>query len=167
MIDANAARLEVTDRLGTTACIGVSCEDTAAITKWFTDDVGVDCATGTVGASVTFEPCQQLAALGGVITNIGVHGVKADLHLEALWSQNIAIATRLVDTVGTLMLLKTVRTGRLLSGQLIMCRSKLDDALTVYDMFRNVVGTQVLKMIISAQVATHVRWIFCFVKWMP
>jgi alcohol dehydrogenase len=35
-------------------------------------------------------------------------GVKADLHLEKLWSHNITITTRLVDTVTTPMLLKTV-----------------------------------------------------------
>ena len=40
-------------------------------------------------------------------------GVKADLHLERLWDRNIAITTRLVDTVSTPMLLKTVRARRI------------------------------------------------------
>ena len=48
-------------------------------------------------------------APGGVIANIGVHGVKADLHLEKLWDRNITITTRLVDTVTMPMLLKTVQ----------------------------------------------------------
>ena len=53
--------------------------------------------------------CQDIVAPGGIIANIGVHGVKVDLHLERLWSQNITITTRLVDTVTTPMLLKTVQ----------------------------------------------------------
>ena len=47
-------------------------------------------------------------APGGIIANIGVHGVKADLHLERL-DRNFAITTRLVDTVTTPMLLRTVQ----------------------------------------------------------
>jgi alcohol dehydrogenase len=41
-----------------------------------------------------------------------VHGVKADLHLERLQDRNIAITTRLVDTVTMSMLLKTVQSHR-------------------------------------------------------
>jgi alcohol dehydrogenase len=48
-------------------------------------------------------------APGSVIANIGVHGVKADLHLERLWDRKIAITTSLVDTVTTPMLLKLMR----------------------------------------------------------
>jgi len=150
MIDTNAARLEVATRLGATACIDVSSEDAAAAVKRLTDGVGVDCAIEAVGVPATFELCQQLVAPGGVIANIGVHGVKADLHLETLWSQNIAITTRLVDTVSTPMLLKTVRAGKLLPGQLITHRFRLDDILSAYDTFRNAAKTQALKVIISA-----------------
>ena len=32
---------------------------------------------------------------------VGIHGVKADLHLERFWSQNIAFTTRLVDAGAT------------------------------------------------------------------
>ena len=52
-------------------------------------------------------------APGGTIANVGVHGSKVDLHLERLWSQNITITTRLVDTVTTPMLLKTVQSGKI------------------------------------------------------
>jgi threonine dehydrogenase-like Zn-dependent dehydrogenase len=56
---------------------------------------------------------QDLVAAGGIIANIGVHGEKVDLHLERLWSHNISITTRLVDTVSTPMLLKTVQAGKI------------------------------------------------------
>ena len=149
MVDTNAARLEVASRLGATACIDASGEGAVAAVKRLTDGVGVDCVIEAVGVPATFELCQQLVAPGGVIANIGVHGVKADLHLETLWSQNIAITTRLVDTVSTPMLLKTVRAGKLLPGQLITHRFKLDDILAAYDTFGNAAKTQALKVIIS------------------
>ena len=42
------------------------------------------------------------------VANIGVHGKSVPLHLETSWSKNITITTRLVDTVTTPMLMKTV-----------------------------------------------------------
>ncbi len=36
----------------------------------------------------------DIVAPGGTIANVGVHGVKVDLHLERLWSRNITITTR-------------------------------------------------------------------------
>jgi len=78
-----------------------------------------------------------------------VHGVKADLHLEKLWDRNIAITTRLVDTVSTPMLLKTVRAGRLDPAQLITHRFALDDVEGAYDTFGRAAQTHALKVIIE------------------
>ncbi len=47
------------------------------------------------------------------------------------------------------MLLKTVRAGKLLPGQLITHRFKLDDILAAYDTFRNAGETHALKVIIA------------------
>lgn len=58
----------------------------------------------------------------GVIANVGVHGQKVALYLERLWSKNIRITTRLVDTVTTPMLLKTVRPEKLDPSGLITHR---------------------------------------------
>ena len=79
--------------------------------------------------------CQEIVAPGGVIANIGVHGVKADLHLEKLWDRNITITTRLVDTVTTPMLLKTVQAKEIDPKQLITHRFTLDKILDAYDTF--------------------------------
>ena len=64
-----------------------------------TGGVGVDRVVEAVGVPARFELCESLVAPGGTIANVGVHGCKVDLHLERLWSHNIAITTRLVDTV--------------------------------------------------------------------
>ena len=87
---------------------------------------------------------------GGTIANIGVHGVKVDLHLERLWSQNIAITTRLVDAVTTPMLLKTVQSKKIDPTRLITHRFKLDKILDAYETFGNAAKTKALKVIIEA-----------------
>ena len=97
-----------------------SADGTAATTvKKLTGGRGVDTAIEAVGVPATFLLCQELVAPGGIIANIGVHGVKVDLHLELLWSKNIAITTRLVDTVTTPMLLKTVQSKKIDPARLI------------------------------------------------
>ena len=73
----------------------------------------------------TFLLCQELVSPGGVIANIGVHGQEVDLHLEQLWSKNITITTRLVDTVTTPMLLKTVQSKKIDPNSLITHHSQL------------------------------------------
>jgi alcohol dehydrogenase len=88
-------------------------------------------------------------AAGGTIANIGVHGVKVDLHLEKLWDRNIAITTRLVDTVSTPMLMKTVRSGRLEPKQLITHRFKLAEIGDAYDTFGRAADTHALKVLIE------------------
>src|SRR5690606_25826168 len=109
MIDLDENRLAAAKRFGATQTIKASGEDAARQVLALTGGKGVDTAIEAVGIPATFELCQEIIAPGGVIANIGVHGLKADLHLEKLWSQNISITTRLVDTVTTPMLLKTVK----------------------------------------------------------
>jgi len=79
-----------------------------------------------------------------------VHGTKADLHLERLWDRNIAITTRLVDTVSTLMLLKTVQAGRIDPRKLIAHRFSLDDIVIAYETFGRAAEMPALKTIINA-----------------
>ena len=89
-------------------------------------------------------------APGGIIANVGVHGTKVDLHLARLWSENIAITTRLVDTVTTPMLLKTVQSKKIDPKLLITHRFKLDKILDAYETFGHAASTGALKVIIEA-----------------
>jgi alcohol dehydrogenase len=84
-----------------------------------------------------------------VIANIGVHGQSAELHLERLWAQNITLTTRLVDTVSTPLLMKTVESGRLQPRQLITHRFALEDILQAYDTFAEASKHRTLKVIID------------------
>ena len=115
-----------------------------------TNGRGVDTAIEAVGIPATFILCEEIVAPGGVIANIGVHGVKVDLHLERLWSHNVTITTRLVDTVSTPMLLKTVQSGKLDARRLITHHFKLHQILEAYDAFAKAATTNALKVIIEA-----------------
>ena len=108
MIDLDDNRLEVAKRFGATATINSADGKAVETVMKLTGKRGVDTAIEAVGIPATFELCEKIVAPGGTIANIGVHGKKVDLHLEELWDRNITITTRLVDTVTTPMLLKTV-----------------------------------------------------------
>jgi alcohol dehydrogenase len=150
MIDLDDNRLDVARRFGATHTINSADGKAADKVKALTEGRGVDTAIEAVGVPATFLICQDVVAPGGVIANVGVHGIKVDLHLERLWSQNVAITTRLVDTVSTPMLLKTVQSRRLDPGQLITHRFALGDILAAYDTFSRAADTRALKVIISA-----------------
>ena len=149
MIDLDDARLDYGKRFGASAVINNRGGGAAEKVKALTGGRGVDTAIEAVGVPETFELCEQLVAPGGIIANIGVHGRKADLHLETLWSANIAITTRLVDTVSTPMLLKLVQAGRIDPKPLITHRFPLERADEAYEVFAHAADTKALKVIME------------------
>ena len=150
MIDLDDNRLKIAKQFGATQIINSKDGKAAEQVKKLTDGRGVDTAIEAVGIAATFELCQDLVAPGGIIANIGVHGHKVDLHLERLWSHNIAITTRLVDTVTTPMLLKTVNAKKIDPMRLITHHFKLDQIVEAYDTFGRAAETKALKVIITA-----------------
>lgn len=149
MIDLDNNRLEIAKRFGATATINSQDGKAAEQVMKMTDRRGVDTAIEAVGIANTFLICQDIVAPGGTIANIGVHGAKVDLHLERLWSQNIAITTRLVDTVTTPMLLKTVCAKKIDPTLLISHHFKFEDIMDAYETFGNAANTHALKVIID------------------
>ena len=93
---------------------------------------------------------EEIVAAGGHIANIGVHGKSVTLHMETLWSRNITITTRLVDTVTTPMLYKTVLSKKIEPKQLITHHFRLDQVIEAYDTFGNAAKEKALKVILSA-----------------
>jgi alcohol dehydrogenase len=150
VIDLDDKRLKIARKFGATQTINSTDGKAADKVKALTGGQGVDTAIEAVGIPATFLLCQQIIAPGGIIANIGVHGSKVDLHLERLWSYNIAITTRLVDTVTTPMLLKTVQSRKIDPTRLITHRFTLDKILDAYDTFNRAADTGALKVIISA-----------------
>ncbi len=150
VVDLDDNRLEVARRFGATATVNATDGKAAEAVMKMTGGRGVDAAIEAVGVPASFLTCQDIVAPGGTIANVGVHGVKVDLHLERLWSHNITITTRLVDTVTTPMLLKTVQARRIDPTKLITHRFKLDRILDAYETFGNAARSQALKVIIEA-----------------
>mgnify|MGYP001559820416 CR=1 FL=1 len=150
MIDLDDNRLAVARRFGATDTFNSGRDAVVERVHELTEGRGVDAAIEAVGVPATFELCQQLVGPGGVIANVGVHGTKVDLHLEELWSRNITITTRLVDTVTTPMLLKTVEAERLQPAQLVTHRFPLAGILDAYDTFSRAAETNALKVVIEA-----------------
>lgn len=149
MIDQDDNRLNVAKTFGATQIINSANEDAIKKLMSMTDGKGVDVAIEAVGIPETFELCQEIIAPGGHIANIGVHGKSATLHLESLWSRNITITTRLVDTVTTPMLLKTVQSNKLQPNQLITHHFRLDEVIAAYDTFGNAAKEKALKVILT------------------
>ena len=146
MVDMDANRLEVAKTLGATKLVQSNAVE--EIMK-LTHGNGVDVAIEAVGIRDTFDICQSIVAPGGHIANIGVHGKSVELHLEKLWSQNVTITTRLVDTVSTPMLLKSVLSGKLKPRQLITHHFALKDIMKAYDTFGNAAKEKAIKVIIT------------------
>jgi alcohol dehydrogenase len=150
MIDVDDNRLAMARQFGATATINSSDGKAAESVRTMTGGRGVDTAIEAVGVPATFLLCEDIVAPGGTIANVGVHGVKVDLHLERLWSHNITITTRLVDTVTTPMLLKTVQSKKIDPKRLITHRFTLDRILDAYDTFGKAATTHALKVLIEA-----------------
>ncbi len=149
MLDLDDNRLDIARRFGATHAINSGKASAVDEVKAITDGRGVDTAIEAVGVPATFHLCEDLVAPGGVIANVGVHGAKVDLHLERLWSHNIAITTRLVDTATTPMLLKTVQAKKIDPARLITHHFRLDQIMEAYDTFGQAARNKALKVIIS------------------
>ena len=148
MVDQDDNRLEVARRFGATQTVNSAKENAMERILALTAGKGVDTAIEAVGVPATFELCESIIAPGGRIANVGVHGKSVDLHLESLWSRNITITTRLVDTVTTPMLLKTVSSGKLNPSLLITHRFPLKEILRAYDVFQHAATEKTLKVIL-------------------
>lgn len=150
MIDLDDNRLGIARQFGATQTINSGDGKASEKVRALTNGRGVDTAIEAVGVPATFLLCEEIVAPGGIIANIGVHGKKVDLHIERLWSQNIAITTRLVDTVTTPILFKTVQSKKIDPTRLITHRFKLDEIEKAYDTFGHAAETGALKVIIAA-----------------
>lgn len=150
MIDLDDNRLEVAKTFGATQLVNSG--DGKAVEKvmTLTGGKGVDTAIEAVGVPSTFEICEAIVTAGGHIANIGVHGKSVTLHLETLWSKNISITTRLVDTVTTPMLFKTVQAQKLAPRKLITHHFRLDQVVEAYETFGNAAKEKALKVILTA-----------------
>ena len=150
-IDVDDNRLQVAKTLGATHSINSQEKDAVKEVFSLTANVGADVAVEAVGIPATFELCTAVIAPGGRIANVGVHGKPVELHLETLWSRNITITTRLVDTVTTPMLMKNVLSDKLDGKKLITHHFTLGDIIKAYDTFEHAAREKALKVILTSE----------------
>ncbi len=148
MIDIDENRLQLAKKLGATDIINSATEDAAKKIMSETKD-GVDVAIEAVGASATFDICQNIIRPGGHLANIGVHGHSVDLQIQNLWIRNITITMGLVNTNTTPMLLKTVTSGKIEPEKLITHHFKLEEILRAYEVFGNASKEKAIKVILT------------------
>ena len=148
MVDTDDNRLEVAKTLGATQVVNNENGNAVEKVMALTANRGVDVAIEAVGVPATFDICQSIVAAGGHIANIGVHGKPVQLNLDKLWSHNITLTTRLVDTVTIPMMMKTVAAGKVQPRQLITHRFTLKDILKAYDTFGHAMRDRALKVMI-------------------
>ncbi|MGF7231233.1 zinc-dependent alcohol dehydrogenase family protein [Arachidicoccus sp.] len=149
VVDTDANRLEVAKTFGATHVINSLEEDAVKKVFELTGQRGIDVAIEAVGIPATFDICASILAPGAHLANIGVHGKAVELHMEALWAQNITLTTRLVDTVTTPMLFKNVQSKKLNATKLITHHFKLNQILEAYEIFGNAAKEHALKVILE------------------
>jgi len=149
MIDQDENRLNIAKTFGATHTINSAKENAGEKVMSRTNGKGVDVAIEAVGVPATFELCTAIIGAGGHVANIGVHGKSVTLHLETLWSRNITITTRLVDTISTPMLFKNVQSHKLDPNKLITHHFKLAEIVEAYDTFGNAAKEKALKVILT------------------
>jgi alcohol dehydrogenase len=148
MIDPDENRLAMAAKFGATQLVNPANTNPVAQVFELTENKGVDVAIEAVGIPQTFELCEEIIVPGGHIANIGVHGKSAELHLETLWSKNITITTRLVDTVSTSLLLKMTGSKKINPSALITHRFRFDQIMDAYETFSHAADQKALKVII-------------------
>lgn len=149
MVDPDTNRLELARRLGATHTVTGGGEDAIRRVMDLTGGRGVDVAVEAVGVRASFDICQSIVAAGGHVANIGVYGTSVELHMARLWSHNITLTTRLVDTVTTPMLLTMLVAGKLDPRPLITHRFRLDEVVRAYDTFANAAKEMALKVVLT------------------
>ncbi len=149
VVDLDDNRLAIAKKFGATQLINSSDGKAVENIMKLTGGEGVDAAIEAVGTPGTFDICQAIVGAGGRLANVGVHGKPVVLHLEKLWDRNIALTTRLVDTVTIPMLLKVVLTGKVDPAKLITHRFELKDILKSYDTFGNAANEKALKVVLT------------------
>jgi alcohol dehydrogenase len=149
VIDLDDNRLAIASKFGATNVINSSDGNAVEAIMKLTNGEGVDVAIEAVGVPATFDICQDIVGAGGRLANVGVHGKPVSLQLEKLWDRNIALTTRLVDTVTLPMLLKVVLSGKVEPAKLITHRFALNDILKAYETFGNAAKEHALKVVLT------------------
>ncbi|MGJ7440939.1 zinc-binding dehydrogenase [Aquipuribacter sp. MA13-6] len=148
-VDPAASRREAATVFGADVTVDPGSEDSLEVVRALTGGLGADVTMEAVGLPETFESAVALVRPGGVVANLGVHGVPATLHLEDIWIKNLTITTGLVDTYATPTLLQLVATRQLDARRFITHRFAMSQFEEAYDVFSRAADTGALKVVLT------------------
>lgn len=148
-VDPAASRREAAKGFGADVTVDPTSEDALEVVRALTGGLGADVTMEAVGLPETFESAVALVRPGGVVANLGVHGVPATLHLEDIWIRNLTITTGLVDTYATPTLLQLVSTRQLDARRFITHRFAMSQFEEAYDVFSRAADTGALKVVLT------------------
>jgi alcohol dehydrogenase len=149
VIDPDVSRLSRALEHGATEAIDSSEFDPRERVAMLTEGRGVDVAIEAVGIPDTFELCVDIVRAGGHVSNVGVHGKPATLHLERLWIRDVTITTGLVDTFSTPRLMQLISAGRLDPSVFATHHFALDNAMNAYDAFGAAAESGAFKVVLE------------------
>ncbi|CCH43860.1 L-threonine 3-dehydrogenase [Wickerhamomyces ciferrii] len=109
----------------------------------------VDVAIEAVGIPQTFDTCQNIIAPGGRIANVGVHGKAVNFNIQDLWSQNITLATGLVNAYSIPELLEKVASNRADPSGLVTHKFTFDQMEESYETFGDASKNKCIKVFVK------------------
>jgi alcohol dehydrogenase len=151
VIGRGESRLETAKQLGAHHVLSTLHGDEVAVQKALeiTGGGGFDLVSECVGAPSTFGIAQRLLAIGGTLTNAGVHGCQVTFDLHKLWDKNINIESKLVGNDHTSWLIDLVECGLLDLRPIVSHTFPLSDAQGAYRAFKAGSKEKVLKVAIE------------------
>merc|ERR1712154_110294 len=117
-----------------------------------TNGKGVDFVVECIGLPIGWHICQDLVAVGGEISILGVHGKPGQFSLERLWDRNVSIHTGMVHGYTIQSFLDKIGSGKMNAAALISHPFSLGDVEEAYTFFRGAAKTGSLKVLLSNDV---------------
>merc|ERR1712083_632506 len=155
-VDLAPARLERAKLLGATDLINNSKNDCVEQIMKATSGKGVDFIVECIGLPIGWHICQDLVAVGGEISILGVHGKAGQFSLERLWDRNVSIHTGMVHGYTIQSFLDKIGSGKMDAAKLISHPFSLANVEEAYTFFRGAAKTGSLKVLLSNDVTEDV-----------
>merc|ERR1712083_413068 len=118
-VDLAPARLERAKLLGATDLINNAKGDCVEQIMKATNGKGIDYVVECIGLPIGWHISQDLLAVGGQVSILGVHGRPGNFALDKLWDRNISIHTGMVHGYTIPSFIDKIKTGKMDAGKLI------------------------------------------------
>jgi len=151
-VDLAPERLNRAKELGATHLINNRKGDCVEQIMQATNGKGVDFIVECIGLPIGWSICQDLVAVGGEISILGVHGKPGVFALDKLWDRNVSIHTGMVHGYTIQSFIDKIQKRQIDADKLISHSFSLKDIERAYGFFRGAAKTGSLKLVINNDV---------------